>query len=113
MPSMCRPPVCWCWAACAVVFFAGPGRPADEAPYDLILRNGKIVDGSGNPWFQGDVAVRGDRIVAVGRVPPAAARREIDVKGLIVAPGFIDMHSHSGFLLLEDGHAHSKVRQGV
>src|SRR5437588_6050337 len=84
-----------------------------DPDYDLILRNGKIVDGSGNPWFHGDVAVRGDRIVAVGRVPPGAARREIDVKGLIIAPGFIDMHSHSDFLLLEDGHAQSKVRQGV
>ena len=91
-----------------------PGRalPAD-APYDLVLRNGKIVDGSGNPWFYGDVAVRGDRIVAVGRVPPGPAKREIDAKGLVVAPGFIDMHSHSDFLLLEDGDAQSKVRQGV
>src|SRR5262249_25990318 len=61
----------------------------------------------------GDVAVRGDRIVAVGRVPAGAAKKEIDVKGLVVAPGFIDMHSHSDFLLLEDGHAQSKVRQGV
>src|SRR5436189_5510851 len=113
MHAWCRLPAHWFWAACAVLFFAGSVWPADEAPYDLILRNGKIVDGSGNPWFRGDVAIRGDRIVAVGRVPPGAARREIDVKGLIVAPGFIDMHSHSDFLLLEDGHAHSKVRQGV
>jgi N-acyl-D-aspartate/D-glutamate deacylase len=71
------------------------------------------VDGSGNPWFVGDVAVRGDRIVAVGRVPALKAKREIDARGLVVAPGFIDMHSHSDFLLLEDGKAQSKVRQGV
>jgi N-acyl-D-aspartate/D-glutamate deacylase len=82
-------------------------------PYDLVLRNGTIVDGTGNPWFVGDVAVRGERIVAVGRVPQAAAKREIDVKGLVVAPGFIDMHAHSDYLLLEDGLAQSKVRQGV
>src|SRR5205085_636118 len=69
--------------------------------------------GTGNPWFAGDVAVRGDRIVAVGRVPAGAARREIDAKGLVVAPGFIDIHSHSDFLLLEDGNAPSKIRQGV
>ncbi|HVS34853.1 MAG TPA: D-aminoacylase [Gemmataceae bacterium] len=86
---------------------------ADEAPYDLVLRNGKIVDGTGNPWTVGDVAIRGDRIVAVGHVPPTPAKREIDVTGLVVAPGFIDMHSHSDYTLLEDGDAQSKIRQGV
>ncbi len=87
--------------------------PEAPPPYDLVLRNGKIVDGTGNPWFYGDVAIQGDRLVAVGRVPPFEARRQIDLKGLVVAPGFIDMHSHSDFLLLEDGNAQSKVRQGV
>jgi N-acyl-D-aspartate/D-glutamate deacylase len=84
-----------------------------EATYDLLIRGGKIVDGTGNPWFRGDVAIRGDRIVAVGRVVAGSAKREIDAKGLVVAPGFIDMHSHSDYLLLEDGNAQSKVRQGV
>jgi N-acyl-D-aspartate/D-glutamate deacylase len=82
-------------------------------PYDLVIRNGRIVDGTGNPWFRGDVAVRGDRIVALGRIDKLPARREVDAKGLVVAPGFIDMHSHSDFLLLEDGDAQSKIRQGV
>jgi N-acyl-D-aspartate/D-glutamate deacylase len=95
------------------ILLPGAAFAADEPAYDLVLRNGKIVDGSGNPWYRGDVAVRGDRLVAVGRVPPGAAKREIDLKGLVVAPGFIDMHSHSDFLLLEDGAAQSKVRQGV
>jgi N-acyl-D-aspartate/D-glutamate deacylase len=98
--------------ACIVVLAAGL-TPAAEPAYDLLIRNGKIIDGTGNPWFRGDVAVRGDRIVAVGRVPPGTARREIDARGLVVAPGFIDMHSHSDFVLLEDGDAQSKVRQGV
>ncbi len=90
----------------------GPS-PAEEPAYDLLIRNGTVVDGTGNPWFRGDVAVRGDRIIAVGRAPFGTAKHTIDAKGLVVAPGFIDMHSHSDLLLLEDGNAQSKVRQGV
>jgi N-acyl-D-aspartate/D-glutamate deacylase len=100
-------------AILAGLLLTNAGGFAGEAPYDLVIRNGKIVDGTGNPWFRGDVAIRGDRIVAVGRVPSAPAKREIDARGLVVAPGFIDMHSHSDYLLLEDGNAQSKVRQGV
>ena len=85
-------------------------QPAQR--FDLLIRNGKIVDGTANPWFYGDVALKGDRIVQIGRVEGKAAR-EIDARGLVVAPGFIDMHSHSDWLLLEDGNAESKIRQGV
>src|SRR5262245_1589016 len=94
------------------ILFTAPVAAA-EPEYELLIRGGTIVDGTGNPWFRGDVAVRGDRIVAVGRVPARAAKRTIDAAGLVVAPGFIDMHSHSDDLLLEDGHAQSKIRQGV
>ncbi len=87
---------------------------AEEPPFDLVIRNGRIVDGSGNPWFRGDLAIRGDRIAAVGRVAQdAPARRSIDASGRIVAPGFIDAHAHSDWTLFEDGDAPSKVRQGV
>src|SRR3954466_6728454 len=86
--------------------------PVAGAEYDLIIRNGKIVDGSGNPWFRGDVAIQNDRIVSVGRVI-GGARRVIDAMGLVVSPGFIDMHSHSDWVLFEDGNAQSKVHQGV
>jgi N-acyl-D-amino-acid deacylase len=61
--------------------------------YDVIIRNGKIVDGSGNPWFYGDVAILKGKIVAIGKLPGTASRT-IDAKGLIVAPGFIDVHTH-------------------
>ena len=84
-----------------------------EAPYDLVIRNGKIVDGTGNPWFYGDLAIRGDRIAAVGQIPDRPAKLTIDAAQQVVAPGFIDMHSHSDILLLEDGNAQSKIRQGV
>jgi N-acyl-D-aspartate/D-glutamate deacylase len=85
---------------------------ADDPAYDLVVRNGKLVDGTGNPWVYGDVAIRGDKIIAVGKVWDRG-QREINAKGLVVAPGFIDMHSHSDTLLLEDGNAPSKLRQGV
>src|SRR3954469_21817164 len=85
-----------------------------QAPaFDLIIRGGHVVDGTGNPWFAADVGIRGDRIVAVGRLEGAKATREIDARGLVVAPGFIDMHTHSDLPLLNDGNAESKVRQGV
>jgi N-acyl-D-amino-acid deacylase len=82
--------------------------------HDVVIRGGTIVDGTGNPWYRGDVAIARDRIVRVGWVPAdAEVRTVIDARGLVVAPGFIDMHSHSDRTLLEDGGAPSKVRQGV
>ncbi|MCH7978651.1 MAG: D-aminoacylase [Acidobacteria bacterium] len=85
--------------------------------YDLLIRGGRIVDGTGNPWFRGDVAITAGRIAAVGRLAGAqasqVAAQVIDARGLIVAPGFIDLHTHSDLPLLADGDAQSKVRQGV
>ena len=98
---------------CTLPSLSAIGQAAEPATYDLVLRGGRIVDGTGNPWFSGDVAVRGDRIVAIGKISPDEAKREIDAKGLVVAPGFIDMHSHSDYVLFEDGDAQSKIRQGV
>jgi N-acyl-D-amino-acid deacylase len=95
-------------AACAAVFASAQG-----ARYDLVIRGGQIIDGTGSPRVTGDVAIAGGRIVAVGRVPDAPAGRVIDAHGLIVAPGFIDLHTHSDLALLADGTAQSKVRQGV
>lgn len=81
--------------------------------YDLLIRGGRIVDGTGSPWYRGDVAVRGDRIAAVGLLPEAQARDTVDATGLIVAPGFIDMLGHSEYPLLRDGRAISKITQGI
>jgi N-acyl-D-aspartate/D-glutamate deacylase len=98
--------------AVLISLLVGAVALAEDPAYDLVIRNGKLVDGTGNPWVYGDVAIRGDKIVAMGNVT-GTGKREVAAKGLVVAPGFIDMHSHSDTLLLEDGNAPSKVRQGV
>jgi N-acyl-D-amino-acid deacylase len=87
--------------------------PAQSAPYDVIIRNGKIIDGSGNPWYGGDIAIQGDRIAAIGRLENAQAKRVINAAGLVVAPGFIDMLGQSEAALLIDHRALSKLSQGI
>jgi N-acyl-D-amino-acid deacylase len=110
-----------CTAAALVACHAAPGsvQPAggDDARYDIVITGGRVVDGSGNPWFAGDVGIRGDRIVRVapvGTLAGATAPTRIDARGLVVAPGFIDIQGQSyDNLLVGDGRALSKVTQGV
>ena len=86
---------------------------AAQTDYDVLIRNGHIVDGSGNPWFAADVAIKGDRIAAIGRLENAHAARTIDATGLIVSPGFIDMLGQSELQLLIDNRSFSKLSQGI
>jgi len=81
--------------------------------YDVLISNGRIVDGTGAPWYRGDVAIAGDRIVGVGAIAAAPAGQIIDAANLVVAPGFIDLLGQSEFNVLVDGRAASKVLQGV
>lgn len=81
--------------------------------WSLLIRNGSVIDGSGAPAFRADVAVEGDRIVALGPALSGQARREIDARSLSVTPGFIDVHSHSDLFFLDCPSAESKLRQGV
>jgi N-acyl-D-amino-acid deacylase len=86
---------------------------AGGADLDLVLRGGRIVDGTGGPAFAGDLGVKDGQVVAVGQLGDRVAARTIDVGGLVVAPGFIDIHNHGDDSLLVDGDAPSLVRQGV
>ncbi len=86
---------------------------ARDNEYDVIVKNGHIIDGSGNPWVSGDVAIREDRIAAIGKLENAHAKRVIDARGLVVSPGFIDMLGQSESALLIDNRSISKLSQGI
>jgi N-acyl-D-amino-acid deacylase len=81
--------------------------------YDVLLKNGRIVDGTGNPWYRGDVAIQEGRIAAIGSLGPVDAHRTLDVAGKVVAPGFIDIHGHSDYLILANPQAENKIMQGI
>ena len=81
--------------------------------FDVLIRGGRVFDGSGNPWYRADIGVRDGRIASIGNLSAASATRIIDASGMGVAPGFIDSHCHSDSSLVIDGSAQSKVRQGV
>jgi dihydroorotase/N-acyl-D-amino-acid deacylase len=93
--------------------FSSTAAESPAAAYDTIIRNGRIIDGSGNPWVSGDVAIRGDRIAAIGNLGDAKAKKTIDAAGLVVAPGFIDMLGQSEQALLIDNRSLSKLSQGI
>lgn len=96
-----------------LIFSQTPFAFAQAEIFDLVIMNGRVVDGSGNPWFYGDVGIRGDRIVKVGHLGASRAKRRINAQGLIVAPGFIDMLGQSEVSLLIDPRAESKIYQGI
>ena len=97
----------------AALLLAVPVGHASAASYDLIIRNGHVIDGTGSPWYGADIAVKEGRIAAIGRLGSASATRSIDAHGLIVAPGFIDMLGQSELTLLVDPRAPSKIFQGI
>jgi N-acyl-D-aspartate/D-glutamate deacylase len=97
------------------LLLAGLVATACTTQYDVVIRNGRVVDGTGTPWYYADVAISGDRIVAVGDLADVPAGRVIDATGLYVAPGFIDTHSHSGPALATEelSHAQPLLAQGI
>jgi N-acyl-D-amino-acid deacylase len=87
--------------------------PAQGPEYDFIISGAHIIDGTGAPWVAGDIAISGDRIVAMGDLSKASARKRLDAKGFVVSPGFIDVQGQSEFNVLVDNRAASKITQGV
>ncbi len=81
------------------------GRALGQEEYDVVIRNGRLVDGTGSPWFQADIAIKDGTIAKIGRVPPESGSREIDARGLIVAPGFIDMMGQSATPMMHSNDA--------
>jgi N-acyl-D-amino-acid deacylase len=93
----------------SVIILAGCVRKSN---YDVLIVNGTIIDGTGKPGYRGNLAIKGDRIAAMGNIDGKAGMR-IDAEGMVISPGFIDIHTHSEYAILTDGNAESKIRQGV
>jgi len=107
---------------CAAVVLSACQSPATPAPaaappaaadFDVLIIGGRVVDGTGAPWFLGDVGITGDRITAIGQLAGRNAKSRIDATNLVVSPGFIDMLGQSEFNILVDGRAASKITQGI
>src|SRR3981081_2887098 len=84
-----------------------------NAAFDLVITNGHIIDGSGSPWYSGDIGIRGGKIAAIGNLSATTRTRTIDAKNKVVAPGFIDMLGQSEFTILVDPRLPSKIYQGI
>lgn len=100
-------------ATMLLLSFVSNATTTSAPKYDLLIKHGLVIDGSGRPGYIGDVAINGDRIVGIGKLKNAGAAREIDAAGMVVAPGFIDMLGQSETYLLIDPRAMSKVMMGV
>ena len=86
---------------------------ATAAPYDLVIRNGHVIDGTGSPWYAADIGIRAGKIAVIGHLADGAAKRTIDARGMAVAPGFIDMLGQSEMTILVNPHLPSKIFQGI
>ena len=86
---------------------------AAASPYDVVIHHGRIIDGTGSPWYSGDIGIRQGKIAAIGNLAGAPALRTIDARGMVVAPGFIDMLGQSELTILVDPHLPSKIYQGI
>ena len=99
--------------AALAALLAGARAFGADPPFDLIIADGHVIDGTGSPWYTADVGIRDGRIAAIGKLKTAAAKQRVDAAGLVVAPGFIDMLGQSEFTILVDPRLPSKIYQGI
>jgi N-acyl-D-amino-acid deacylase len=90
-----------------------PRGTAQSASFDIVITNGRIIDGTGSPWFSGDIGIRAGKIAAIGNLTAASRTRTIDAHGQVVAPGFLDMLGQSELTILVDPRLPSKIYQGI
>ncbi len=102
-----------CWMTLSVLLLAAATLAAAQQSFDVVITNGHIIDGTGSPWYSGDVGIRGGRIAAIGNLSAASRKQTIDAKGMVVAPGFIDMLGQSELTILVDPRLPSKIYQGI
>ncbi|MFY9937936.1 MAG: D-aminoacylase [Silvibacterium sp.] len=106
-------------AICLLMLFTiahlaqAPASAAQSEPFDVVIVNGHIIDGTGSPWYSGEVGIRAGRIAAIGNLEAAPRRQTIDARGMVVAPGFIDMLGQSELTMLVDPRLPSKIYQGI
>jgi N-acyl-D-amino-acid deacylase len=98
---------------CGLLVLVAVAAWGQSAPYDVVIRNGHIIDGTGSPWYAADLGIRDGRIAAIGDLASVPAKRTIDAHGMVVAPGFIDMLGQSELTILVDPHLPSKIYQGI
>jgi dihydroorotase/N-acyl-D-amino-acid deacylase len=98
---------------CALVLTLAAGQSPRSSTFDILIANGRVVDGTGSPWYAADVGIRNGRIAAIGHLSGAQAKQVIDARGRIVAPGFIDMLGQSELTMLVEPHLPSKIFQGI
>ena len=96
-----------------LIIFLAIGTSAAQQNFDILVKGGRIIDGSGNPWYESDVGIRGERIVAIGDLSNSTASQVIDASGLVVSPGFIDPHTHALRGIFDVPNAESSLLQGV
>src|ERR1700740_2788453 len=104
-----------CRLFCSFFLLAAVGLPAQTPalPFDVVIVHGHIIDGTGSPWYSGDVGIRDGKIAAIGNLFAATSKRTFDAHGMVVAPGFIDMLGQSEWTILVDPRLPSKIYQGI